>query len=125
MRNYKHLHYLKLAENVTIENSSEEIEVLTGNDQMWNFFTGNVIQGQNDPVAMETFLGDILSRPVYNVPAENIINLVSSHTLIFNGSNMMQEICKTFGTQENCKDLNVKTKALFDLETVIDSFKYL
>ena len=53
VRNYKHLHDLRLAKNVTTENSSEEIEVLIGNDQMWNFFTGNVIRGQNGPVAME------------------------------------------------------------------------
>ena len=34
VRNYKHLHDLKLAENVTTENSSDETEVLIGNDQM-------------------------------------------------------------------------------------------
>ena len=112
------MHDLRLAENVTTENSSEEIEVLIGNYQMWNFFTGNVIRGQNGPVAMETFLGYVLSRPVYNVPAENTIILVSSHTLRINVSNVMQENCKTFGTQENCKDLDTKTKAFFYLETL-------
>ena len=118
VRNYKHLHDLKLAENVTTENSSEEIEVLIENDQMWNFFTGNVILGQNGPVAMETFLGYVLSGTIYNVLAENTINLVSSHTLRINVSNVTQENCKTFGTQENCKDLDAKTKPFFDLETL-------
>ena len=67
---------------------------------------------------METFLGYILSGPVYNVSAENTINLVSSHTLIINVSNVTQENCKTFRTQENCKDLDAKTTAFFDLETL-------
>ena len=118
VRNYKHLCDLKLAENVTTENSSEKIEVLIGNDQMWNFFTGNVILGQNGPVAMETFLGYVLSGPVYNVPVENTINLLSSHTLRINVSDGTQENCKTFATQENCKDLDSKTKAFFDLESL-------
>ena len=118
VRNYKHLRDLKLAKNVTTENSGEEIEVLIRNDQMWNFFTGNVIRGQNGPIAMEMFLGYVRSGPVYNVPTENSITLVSSHTLRLNASELTQENCETFGAQENCKDLDAKTKAFFYLETL-------
>ena len=52
-----------MAENSST-NENLNIAILIGSDISWKFFQGNVINANEDPVAMETCLGWVIRRRV-------------------------------------------------------------
>ena len=59
-REYDHLKDLFLADG-WIDESYQTFEILIGLDNYWKLVTGNVIRGEDGPVALETRLGYVLS----------------------------------------------------------------
>ena len=74
IENYEHLQGLKLAEN-NYDSDSQDINILLGTDQMWNFFCGQIIRGQEGPVATLSKSGWLLSGPVNNLPQKHFVTL--------------------------------------------------
>ena len=62
-----------------------EINILIGADVMWKILTGEVRRGEkpNEPVALGTHLGYILSGPISDMPRSKLssVNLNATHVL--------------------------------------------
>ena len=74
----EHLQGLKLAEN-SYDSDSQYINILLGTDQMWNFLCGQIIRGQEGPVATLSKFGWLLSGPVNNLPPKTFCNPLVTH----------------------------------------------
>ena len=70
-RNYPHLAQIWLSD-VCKSSEQLEIDLLIGADYLWSFQTGNVVRGKvNEPVAVQTELGWVISGPLnYKQPAD-------------------------------------------------------
>ena len=108
--NYEHLQGLKLAEN-SYDSGSQDINILLGTDQMWNFICGQIIRGQDGLVATLSKFGWLLSGPVNNLPPETFCNPVVTHSLIVDASERTMEV-----TSEEPSDNHVKQ--YFKLESL-------
>ena len=60
LENYSYLKFLEFA----MEMNQVSPDILLGSDQYWSLLTGEVIQSNNGPVALNSHLGWILSGPV-------------------------------------------------------------
>ena len=90
---------------------SLEVEVLIGSDYLWCFQGDRTIRGeQQDPVAVETKLGWVLSGPLRGERgrSEMNVNLV--------GSDVIKD--ENHGKKEEERELEKSAKKLWDLETV-------
>ena len=61
--NYEHLKNLAFADSNS-NNEELEVDVLIGANHIWDFSNGNIKQGKDGPVAVETTLGWVLNGPV-------------------------------------------------------------
>ena len=60
--NYTHLDGLELADYHTDAfNDGDDIDILIGADQYWNFVTGDIVRGDDGPIAISSKLGWLLS----------------------------------------------------------------
>ena len=86
-RNCPHLAQIWLSD-VCKGSEQLEIDLLIGADYLWNFQTGNVVRGKvNEPVAVQTELGWVISGPLsYEQPAyraqEVQVNFVGSDSIM-------------------------------------------
>ena len=62
-KQYSHLKNLKLADGWLNENNETSFELLIGLDYYWKVMTGDVIRGEEGPVALASRIGYILSGP--------------------------------------------------------------
>ena len=63
-----------------------EVDLLIGSDFYWEFVTGESIQRENGPVAINTTLGWVLSGPAgVAEPEESTVSLVNAHSLQIEG----------------------------------------
>ena len=80
---YPHISGLDLADDPLDE--KHEIDVLIGSDFYWEFVTGEVVRGEEGPVAINSFntkLGWMLSGPAgLTGPQGTIVNFVTTHSL--------------------------------------------
>ena len=77
---YSHLSQLQLAD--TSQDEMLEVDMLIGSDFYWEFMTGEVVRGQDGPVAVNTTLGWVLSGPVDTAgQRKSTVNLFTAHTL--------------------------------------------
>ena len=77
---YPHISCLDLADDPLDE--THEIDVLIGSDFYWEFVTGEVVRGEEGPVAINTTLGWMLSGPAgLTGPQGTIVNFVTTHSL--------------------------------------------
>ena len=81
---YQHLSGLNLADHCS-ESEILEVDLLIGSDIYWDVVTGEVVRGTNGPVAINTRLGWVLSRPVRTSDVTSV-NFTFSHTLRIDGS---------------------------------------
>ena len=56
VQSYSHLQGLPHAEDLT-QDSHQEINILVGSDQIWNFLNGQTTRRQADPLAVSTKFG--------------------------------------------------------------------
>ena len=85
--NFQYLKGLKLADYPPGSQAELEVDVLLGSDFMWRTMTGEIIQGEeNEPVAIGTKFGWVLSGPVENMPRTLLsnVNLTATHVLRVN-----------------------------------------
>ena len=86
-RNYPHLAQIWLSD-VCKGSEQLEIDLLIGADYLWSFQTGNVVRGKvNEPVAVQTELGWVISGPLsYEQPAyraqEVQVNFIGSDSIM-------------------------------------------
>ena len=81
---YPHLRGLRLADDPADE--TRGIDMLVGSDFYWRFVTGEVLRGEEGPVAIQTTLGWILSGPVeFPGIQDPAVSLVATHTLNADG----------------------------------------
>ena len=86
-RNYPHLAQIWLSD-VCKGSKQLEIDLLIGADYLWSFQTGSVVRGKvNEPVAVQTELGWVISGPLsYEQPAyraqEVQVNFVGSDSIM-------------------------------------------
>ena len=86
-RNYSHLAQIWLSD-VCKGSEQLEIDLLIGADYLWSFQTGSVVRGKvNEPVAVQTELGWVISGPLsYEQPAyraqEVQVNFVGSDSIM-------------------------------------------
>ena len=80
---YAHLFDLDLADESP--GPQAEINILIGADVMWKILTGEVRRGEkpNEPVALGTHLGYVLSGPISDMPRSKLssVNLNATHVL--------------------------------------------
>lgn len=79
-----------------------EIDVLVGADNLWAFQSGKIVRGGIDEsVAIETYLGWVLSGPMKGKPVDEAVRV-------------------NFVAQENTnvRELDVSVRKLWDLETL-------
>ena len=88
---YNHLIGLKLSDS-TDGNANLDIQVLIGGDQYWNFVTGKTIRSFEGPVAMETFLGWVLSGPVNIATQAMSTNLICSSSVMKLGCRLPEPV---------------------------------
>lgn len=69
---YRHLAELDLADFSRVGDELQ-IDALIGSDHYWQLVTGNVIQAESGPTAIQTHLGWVLSGPVYGATDHNSI----------------------------------------------------
>ena len=80
-QSYSHLADLKLADQPS-EDCDSQVDVLTGNNFYWSFFTGDTKRGESGPMAIKTSLGWVLSGPFpQTLGSDTNVHLVTSHTL--------------------------------------------
>ena len=83
VENFSHLQNIPLADS-NPEHKSLQIDLLIGCDFYWQFINGQIIKGDNGPVALSSKLGYILSGPVNKEGSGEIsTNLVQTHVLRF------------------------------------------
>ena len=86
-RNHPHLAQIWLSD-VCKGSKQLEIDLLIGADYLWSFQTGSVVRGKvNEPVAVQTELGWVISGPLsYEQPAyraqEVQVNFVGSDSIM-------------------------------------------
>ena len=80
---YQHLSGLDLADHYS-ESEILEIDLLIGSDVYWDVVTGEIVRGAHGPMAINTRLGWVLSRPVQTSDV-TIVNFTSSHMLRIDG----------------------------------------
>ena len=56
------------------------LEKLVGSDSYWNIVTGEILRGDNGPIAVNTRLGWVLSGPA-ELAGLTTVNFVSTHAL--------------------------------------------
>ena len=106
--NYPHLKNLKLAQKSN--ETCLKIDILVGLDYYYNFIFGNVIRGKpNEPIALESTLGWIISGPYSFNNSTNVYN-VDSHFLFVPPSD-----CR-LNTFEN--EIDHKLSTIWDIESV-------
>lgn len=86
---YAHLDGLELADKPCSSGSS--IDLLIGSDYYWNFVTGETKRGEEGPIAVNSKLGWLLSRPLNETVDRSYIThsnlIIDSHnSLIFRPS---------------------------------------
>ena len=65
----------------------KKVDILIGLLYYYNFMTGNIIKGKpNEPIALESTLGWIISGPYSSVNSTNVYN-INSHVLFVPPSN--------------------------------------
>ena len=105
--NYSHLKNLKLAQESN--ETCVKVDILIGLDYYYNFMTGNIIKGKpNEPIALESTLGWIISGPYSSINSTNVYN-INSHFLIFPPSN------SRYNVFENEADHKLST--IWDIES--------
>ena len=82
-----HLQDLDLANSPIDERQT--IDVLIGSDHDWDFITGEVIRGENGPVAMASKFGWVLSGPTHVCVGVNESEVLSN--LIISGGNKFDD----------------------------------
>ena len=83
--NYPHLKNLKLAQES--KETCVKVGILIGLDYYYNFMLGNIIRGKpNEPIALESTLGWIISRPYSFFNSKSVYN-INSHFLFVPPSN--------------------------------------
>ena len=92
------------------DSDSQDINILLGTDQMWNFICGQIIRGQEGLVATLSKFGWLLSGPVNSLPTDTFCNPAVTHSLRVDASERTMEI-----TGE--EPLNNHVKQYFKLES--------
>ena len=106
--NYSHLKNLKLAQESN--QTCVKIDILIGLDYYYNFMTGNIIKGKsNEPIALESTLGWIISGPYSSISSTDVYN-INSHFLFVPPSN------SRYNVFENEPDRKLST--IWDIESV-------
>ena len=111
--NFQYLKRLKLADYPPGSQAELEADVLLGSDFMWRTMTGEIIQGEeNEPVAIGTKFGWVLSGPVENMPRTLLsnVNLTATHVLRVDHQPVLE--------QNKDEMLEKRVNQLFDLETL-------
>jgi len=80
LERYSHLKQLKLADSST---GHEMLQVdLLGVDYYWDLVTGQMMKGEEGPVAVHTHLGWVLSGPAPRAePEKGSVSLITTHAL--------------------------------------------
>ena len=106
--NYFRLKNLKCAQESN--ETCVKVDILIGLDYYYNFMTGNIIKGKpNEPIALESTLGWIISGPYSSINSTNVYN-INSHFLFATPSN------SRYNVFENETDHKLST--IWDIESV-------
>ena len=101
-------------QDLDLANSSiderQTIDVLIGSDHYWDFITGEVIRGENGPVAIASKFGWVLSGPT-NVSVEGNESEVRSNLIISGGG-------KFDDYNENPDEITSELKRFWDVEAI-------
>ena len=111
--NFHYLKGLKLADYPSGPHPDLEVDILLGSDFMWRTMTGEIIQGEeNEPVAIGSKFGWVLSGPVINMQRTLLsnVNLTTTHVLRADYQPVVE--------MNQDEVLDIKVNQLFDLESV-------
>ena len=111
--NFHYLKGLKLADYPSGPHPDFEVDILLGSDFMWRTMTGEIIQGEeNEPVAIGSKFGWVLSGPVINMPRTLLsnVNLTTTHVLQADYQSVVE--------MNQDEVLDIKVNQLFDLESI-------
>ena len=106
---YPHLQDLDLA-NSPID-KRQTIDVLIGSGHYWDFITGEVIQGENGPVAIASKFGWVLSGLTHVSVGDNESEVLSN-LIIFGGGNKFADY------NENPHEITSELKRFWDVEAI-------
>ena len=130
--NYFRLKNLKLAQESN--ETCVKVDILIGLDYYYNFMTGNIIKAKpNQPIALESTLGWIISGPYSSINSTNAYH-VNSHFLFIPPSNSRYNVFENetnhkLSTIRDIESLGVNTKELeiyqnFENEVEFTSERY-
>ena len=115
LSNYPHLQTLNFA--IDLECSSQvSPDILVGSDQYWNLLTGEIIKGETGPVALNTYLGWILSGPAMVKECAPYSATLVTHVLRTDGvseSKCLDRILHSFW--------NIESLGILESEDVVQS----
>ena len=88
LKDYSHLENLELADHFDSDNDSDSVDMLIGADMYFEVVTGDIIRGNEGPIAVSSKFGWLLSGPV-KVPNDHVrVNISVSNSIIEgNGEN--------------------------------------
>ena len=85
LKDYSHLENLELADHFDSDNDSDSVDMLIGADVYFEVVTGDIIRGNEGPVAVSSKFGWLLSGPV-KVPNDHVTVNISVSNLIIEGN---------------------------------------
>lgn len=111
VQRYDHLRFLELADDVDIENN-DTIDILIGSDYYWQFMTGNVVKGNNGPVAVESTLGWIISGVVGQSKDQTNESLTNTNLVIESeiGESSNDKLSETLEAFFNTENIDIQEK---------------
>ena len=114
LKTYAHLANLDLTD--IPQGNNLQVDMLIGSDLYWQFVTGEVVRGQEGPVAVGTTLGWVLSGPA-ELP-EQTVSLAVTHTLHVGGITN-KELDATLQSFWELESLGIQTPTI---DPVLDQF---
>ena len=109
IQRYDHLQCLELADDVHSENNDSR-DILIGSDYYWQFVTGNIVKGEQGPVAVESTLGWIISGAVEQAKSHGTDNSTITNLVIGSeiGEPVVDQLSRSLEDFWNTESLGIR-----------------